>query len=62
MIRVISFKFKAIVNVYREFARINREWPLKDRMILNKSNFYKHMFFQFFIILLGNIISEFSVF
>ena len=36
--------------------------PLKDWMILNKNNFYKHMFFLFFIILFGNIINEcFSV-
>ena len=32
-----------------------------DWMILNKNNFYKHMFFQFFIILFGNIINGFSV-
>ena len=31
----------------------------KDWTILNKNNFYKHMFFKFFIILFGNISNGF---
>ena len=45
------------------FKRGCTRWPLKDRMILNKNNFYKHIFSSFFIILFGNInwIFSFSV-
>ena len=38
---------------------INIGWPLKDWMILNKNDFYKHVFFKFFIILFGNMINGF---
>ena len=31
-------------------------------MILNKNNFYKHMFFRYFVILFGNIINGFLQF
>ena len=58
------FKIMARSIIMHNLKRTNEctGWSLKDWMILNKNDSYKHRFFKFFIILFGNIINGFSVF
>ena len=60
---VVAIDLNVVRARFTGYSLLEQGWPLKDSMILNKNNFYKHVFFQFFIILFGNIINEFfSVF